>query len=907
MLSDGQLTQLYQNLGLSKQARAVIEEVRSSPPARRVRSAAGNVSVRYASRKMGFTIQAESHRNELAGVYEKEHDPDTLEYYDQPPPIKLVYQARNGRQVGVLHTPDYFVIRIDSVGWEEWKTEEELLRLREKMPNRYVRDEGGHWQCPPGERYAEQLGFFYRVRSSAEIDWIFQRNLLFLEDYLRADCPPVGEKAAQAVCALATSQPGIRLDELLNQVEDASSDDVYALIAAERLYVDLRAAPLAEPERVPVFRDEETARAYVVLAGSPRRSPAGGSRGLSLVVGSPVVWDGRRWTIVNPGATTTALLAEDGELVELPNTTFEALAGQGKLIGVAEQAQVGISAEARGRLAQASPDDFREANRRHTIIAARLAGSSSSVSGTPARTVRHWLARWREAERIHNCGYVGLLPRRGQNGNRKRKLPQRTLLLLDQFIAADYETLKQKRKLEVYGALVRACETKGVVAPSYKTFAQATNRRPRQEQVGKRQGPRAAYQESPFYWELALTTPRHGDRPFEIGHLDHTQLDVELLCSRTGRNLGRPWATFLSDAFSRRLLAVCLTFDRPSYRSCMMALRECVRRHRRLPQTVVVDGGAEFGGVYFEALLARYECSKKTRPGAQPRFGSVCERLFGTTNTRFIHNLVGDTQLLQNVRQVTRSVDPREQARWTLDRLYACLCEWAYEVYDTIEHPALGQSPREAFAVGLAQGGRRPQRLIPDDEDFRMFTLPTTSRGTARLQRRLGVKIHYLFYWAEAFLDPEIERTELPVRFDPFDAGIAYAFVKGRWVRCISEHYARFAGRSEREIQLASAELRRRNQRHAQQLTITARKLADFLASVEAEEALLEQRLRDAAVKDVLVGLEGGRVGEGAAGQASAAEESAAREAGRVVHAPKPHPDGERVRGGDALIIYEDY
>ena len=62
----------------------------------------------------------------------------------------------------------------------------------------------------------------------------------------------------------------------------------------------------------------------------------------------------------------------------------------------------------------------------------------------------------------------------------------------------------------------------------------------------------------------------------------------------------------------------------------------------------------------------------------------------------------------------------------------------------------------------------------------------------------------------------------------------------------MSEHYAQFAGRSERELMLATAELRRRHQRHAQQLAITARKLADFLASVEAEEVLLRQRLRDA-------------------------------------------------------------
>jgi hypothetical protein len=73
------------------------------------------------------------------------------------------------------------------------------------------------------------------------------------------------------------------------------------------------------------------------------------------------------------------------------------------------------------------------------------------------------------------------------------------------------------------------------------------------------------------------------------------------------------------DAYSRRLLAVALAVDPPSYHAAMLVLRECVRRHQRLPQTVVIDGGAEFAGLYFETLLAGYECTKKTRPGAQPR------------------------------------------------------------------------------------------------------------------------------------------------------------------------------------------------------------------------------------------------------------------------------------------------
>ncbi len=903
MLSGHELTNLCWRLGLSDKAKAIVESIRSSPPTRRVRGAAGNVIVRYPSRKMGVTIQAESHRNELAGIYEKEHDPDTLEFYDQPPAIKLTYRAKNGQQVGILHTPDYFVIRTDSLGWEEWKTEEELRQLMEKMPNRYVRGDDGRWYCSPGERYAEQFGFFYRVRSSAEIDWIFQRNLLFLEDYLRAERVAVDEQEAEAILTLVTNMPGICLNALLRRIEGWSSDSIYAMIASDQIYVDLHATPLAEPERVRIFRDEETARAYSAMGEACCHSTAGAARSVALAVGASITWDGRRWTIVNPGLTTTALLAEDGTIVELANGTIEVLIGQGKVVGAAELVQAGFSDEARERLLRASPDDFREANRRYAAIASHLSGGKTPGT-TPTRTVRQWLMTWRQAERTHNCGYVGLLPQTSLRGNRNRKLTEAVLLLLDEFIAKDYETLKQKGKLEVYAALVRACEEQAITTPSYKTFARAVRGRPQREQIEKRQGKRSSYQSSAFFWELTLTTPRHGDRPFEIGHIDHTQLDVELICSRTGRNLGRPWATFLIDAFSRRLLAIYLTFDPPSYRSCMMVLRECVRRHQRLPQIVVVDGGGEFGSVYFETLLARYECTKKTWPAAQPRFGSVCERLFGTTNTRFVHNLVGNTQILRNVRQVTRAVDPKEHARWTLDRLYVCLCEWAYEVYDTIEHPALGTSPREAFVAGLGQGGQRPYRLIPYDDDFRMLTLPTTRKGTAMLQPRLGVKINHIFYWSEAFVNPEVERTQMPVRYDPFDAGLAYTFVKGHWVRCISEHHARFVGRSEREIRLASAELRRQNQRHAQQFTVTARKLADFLASLEAEEVLLDQRLRDSAAKDVFAIIVGGRGGD--SGQPPLFTASTTGDESKS-QAPGQRADADQSSAEGALIMYEDY
>lgn len=331
---------------------------------------------------------------------------------------------------------------------------------------------------------------------------------------------------------------------------------------------------------------------------------------------------------------------------------------------------------------------------------------------------------------------------------------------------------------------------------------------------------------------------------FEIGHIDHTELDVEVVCSHTGRPLGRPWMTILTDAFSRRGLSLYMTFDAPSYRSCMMILRECVREHGRLPQVLVIDGGPEFQSTYFETLLARYEVTKKTRPPAKARFGSVCERLFGTTNTQFIRNLRGNTQITRNVRQVTKSVSPQEQAVWTLDALAKRLSEYVFEVYDTIVHPTLGLGPRDVFAAGLESSGLRLQRMIPYDEDFLMATLPTTAKGVAKVAPGRGVKVNQIYYWSDRFRNPAVEGTCVAVRYDPFDTGAAYAFVERQWVRCYSEYNTTFQGRSEKEILLATHELRRRNQVAGGKAT-TARKLADFLQSVESEELLLKQRMRD--------------------------------------------------------------
>jgi putative transposase len=79
MLSGEEFLQWCGRLSLSPEARQAVERVRSAGPTRRVGGGRDNVSGRYPSRKMGVTIQFESHRVELAFIYEMEHDPDVLE------------------------------------------------------------------------------------------------------------------------------------------------------------------------------------------------------------------------------------------------------------------------------------------------------------------------------------------------------------------------------------------------------------------------------------------------------------------------------------------------------------------------------------------------------------------------------------------------------------------------------------------------------------------------------------------------------------------------------------------------------------------------------------------------------------------------------------------------------------
>ena len=840
MLDQDQLFRIFVQQNTPLTGRQVVERIRASEPVRRVGGGTHNVVTRFASRKMGCVIQAESHKGELPSLYLWEHDPNTHEFYDQPSSIKLSYINGNGKHVYPLYTPDYFIIQENWMGWVECKPEEKLLESHASGSERYVPDGSGGWRCPPGEAFAAQYGLGFKVRSSKETNWILVRNLEFLDDYLQSASPEAALKNHPVIAKHFDDDRWVLLKHLLAQ-ESVSVDDVFSLIAYGSLIVDLEHELLSEPEYTYVCRNDVSYQVYKNQKNSRNSQAIVPLHTILLAQGTAITWDGHPWKILNVGVNDVFLEDGNKDISSLRLNTFQDLVTCGAIAGVPADSDERhtLASEV---LKRAAPIDL-EAAVQHLSY---LDGPAEEAAKIPPRTLRYWRKRAEAGEMAYGNRLLGVLPRISARGNRSRKVDSEVVATMNEVIDTEVLSAFQPKISICYGTTRNLCIERGLPPPSEKTFRKEIKRRKEEAVLLARNGRKAAYGITEFQWHIDQSTPRHGERPFEIGHIDHTELDVELVDSRTGANLGRPWLTILMDAYTRVILAFFLTFDPPSYRSCMAVIRNAVQCHGRIPKTIVVDQGSDFESLYFEALLARLGSHKKSRPAAKSRFGSVIERFFGVNNQAFVHNLAGNNQALQRPRSMSPSHDPRALAVWTLHKLTDVFEEFIDTVYANLPHPALGISPSEAMVRGMVVSGKREHVLIPFTEDFKRLCMPTTVAGKATVRPGRGIKIKGIYYWCPAFREPSIERIKVHLVYDPFDVSRAYALVSGSWMLCRSEHQALLERRTEREIAAITQEIRALHHLADIRRSINAGDIAAYIGKLRGSESVLRQRRRDA-------------------------------------------------------------
>jgi putative transposase len=830
IMKSEEFNQWAEKLNLSKEAIEEIQIIRSSDPSRRVGGGVKNSSGIFPSKKMGVSIQYESSHVELPTVYMLEFDENVLEFYDQPPSLKL-------KKVG-WRTPDYFVIEKDKAYWIECKTEEELIKLSQKQIPKYYLDKERTWHYTPGEEYSKKLGLNFFVVSSKELSPRLQRNLVYLKDYLKGKEPdPVSVKEIRKKIM---SCPGITLQALSDLAgNEYTIDHINSLIALGIIYVDLFDSLLIEPETVRVYLSKEQKLSFFNMREQAKQKK---TQKITVSFGSMLMWGDKPWKIINHDHKTIFLASEQGEHNSIPRDVFETYISEGYIVGI-DIKNAMDNPKVKEIIEAATEEDYEIANRRYEILKKLERGEEISDIIVTDRTIRNWKRDFNKAKELYGNGFLGLVPNNKGRGNHKRKIPVKSIELMNKVIDESYKTIKLKTAKIVHQEYKKLCKESGIRNPAtYQTFCKEINRRSQYELKNNREGSRAAYEFEEFHWVIDETTPSHGDRAFEIAHIDHTQVDVRLDIGN-GKTK-KPWCTFLIDAFSRRILAFYLSFDSPSKKTEMMIIRECVKKYNRLPQLVVVDGGKDFQSTYFDALLMRYEVTKKVRPPAKARYGNIIERLFGVANKSFFHNLQGNTQIMKNVRQVTKSVNPENHAVWTLGLLVERLEKWIDEIYDNKEHSALFDTPKNIFNQSLAKTGKRPDTYIPYNDDFILMTLPNPDRPERKVFPGKGFKLNYFNYFCEELKDPRVENKKVEVRYDPFNIGVAYAFVNKRWVKCYSSYYAFIKGKTEKELKQITEELLEKRKQYEKGNQLTDKMIAEFISETEEiEKSLWEDKI----------------------------------------------------------------
>jgi len=848
MLDKAQLVELFDHLGTPRAGRRLVEKARGEAPVRQVKSRGGNVLTILASQKMARDIRTESRHIEFAAAVNHEHDLGVLEYYPQPCNLDLeLLETASGEVHRIHHFPDFLVIRERGITLEEWKSDVKLARLAEKYPYRYEKDDDGQWRAPQIERQLADLGIRYRILTDESIPRRRVENLLHLADYLHPAAEPCDEHELLRLRAALAEHGSLYLVELMQEPYRFSPDFLYKAVADQHVVADLDREALTNPRASRLFRDA-TLRDFMARDVPVGRVPGQEAFVLNVAEGSRFRYDGQELTVslvserevvctIGAGGCRTTSLAR-GWLT----TAFE----NGQLVPLDGGAQISLD------LTRYTQDQLDDALRRDAILKGDVKNSLASE-----RTQRRWRGQQQAVAANGGNEILALVPRHHAKGNRSPRLSDEQEALLGQVIQQHWRSHEAINYKSCYRTLCVTFVAAKLKVPSYPTLIARIKDRETSHDQRIRHGKRMAYQLGEFVDVLYVDTPVHGSRPFQYVHIDHTQLDIELVSSRTGKPLGRPWFTLVVDAFSRRVLAIHLTFDPPSYHSVMMAVRDMVRRFGRLPEFVVVDNGRDFQSTAFESFLQVMGVHLRFRPAGQPRHGAVLERLFGRVHSEYVHNLAGNTKATKNVRMTTGKHLPVNFAEWTLESMYHGLEHWATEYYEKERHPALDCSPREMFQRGVKDSGARPQRQILFNRDFLIATCPPVDREGIRLvNNQRGVKVNGMFYWNPEFRNPRVASQRVPVRYDPWDAGSVYVRINNsQWVQAICRNLARLG-------QLTDAELRSMTQEYLHRSGATldddraAQRLREFMQTFTPEgataAAIDRQRENKALYNDLL-------------------------------------------------------
>ena len=324
--------------------------------------------------------------------------------------------------------------------------------------------------------------------------------------------------------------------------------------------------------------------------------------------------------------------------------------------------------------------------------------SSEEVSAThsrwkqalgEARTTMSRTTTWRMRRRLHASGGdpLSLLPQHWRKGNRKKRVVGNDLDVLktavqrhflspsaptysfayDQYLLDHGEEKKKGTPLLRPASINRFILECKLVGPC---------------RTGKARGGRRL-----AYAMMQATDPNirqlKASRAFERAHIDHQQLDRNVIIYGSGkdRQTKRPWITVMRDEFSGAIIAMAISLKSPSRFRCQAVLRDCARRHGRLPECLVSDNGGDFHSNYFEMFLAQQGITKQTRPPDFPKGSGEIESAFASLSS-FIKFTAGGTYNDARGRKTSSTHRSRSTAVFNLFDTYRHVDDYFFRCFN---------------------------------------------------------------------------------------------------------------------------------------------------------------------------------------------------------------------------------
>lgn len=343
-----------------------------------------------------------------------------------------------------------------------------------------------------------------------------------------------------------------------------------------------------------------------------------------------------------------------------------------------------------------------------------------------------------------------------------------------------------------------------------------------------------------------------GTRAFEVAHIDHWKADFHLVVAIVNgkRITKRPWLTCMVDMHTGEVLAFWLSFKHPSRRACTMVIRDCVRRHGRLPEILVVDGGAEFKSAHFLVMLATLVVIRAERPPEDPRYGKEVERVFGQFKERFAKGLPGFGISIEKARAVSGAFKAPRSATLTLMDATEVLDAWIFNGFNHMPKPGTSIFRSDLREQALRQF---PFIGVPVTWDLKFLIATSIAAPGADYTLWKGKGIHLLDKWysSPALLRFRGYKKDFVVRCEPFCDSVIYVRIEGKWLVCARQDVTLQLAMTDRRLISLTCErhelsaLRREIQNDAD--TAAAAIVNEKLAEIAARTDTKEDQGRDEA------------------------------------------------------------